>query len=309
MSPNIFAMLFSANGYIEVGIKVAVGIILTFLIASLVGKTLKSSFSRISKRIKVDETQFHVLRRFAVAIIYALGLTITISFIPGFESVWLSILTGAGVLAVVIGLAAQKTVGNIISGLFIATFQPFRVGDRISIKGQQGIVKDITLMHTMIEISDNTQIVVPNAVISDETIVNYSVGENDVVRSINIGISYNSDIDKTRRVMLDEARKHPDIKKATKSTDFLAKGKEAVVRVTELKDSSVNMQLTFWAKDQPTAIVAGYELLESIKKRFDREGIEIPYPHMSVVYGRGKRKEIEKNKNIEEWFEKEEKTG
>lgn len=284
MALNTLTILQSTGDIVNLVVMFLSGIAVTFIVATIIGRTLKKFFLHLAKKIKVDETQFIVLRRVIIAIVYAFGITITLSAIPGFENAWLSVLTGAGVLAVVVGFAAQKTFGNVISGIFIALFRPFRVGDKISIKGHYGRVEDITLMHTIIETGDNTRLVIPNSVITDETIVNYSAKEDDVIRTIDIGISYDSDIDKARKIMLEEAHRHPHIHEATKTMDFLKKGQKCVVRVTEFKDSSVNLRLIFWAKDFPTAVITGFELLESIKKRFDKEGIEIPYPYRTIVY-------------------------
>ena len=284
MSFNAFFLVENANTFVVSLIRLGIGLVLTIIIATLVGRTLKQSFARLTKKIKVEATQFLVLRRIIVALIYVFGITMSLSSLPGFENAWLSILTGAGVLAVVVGFAAQKTFSNIVSGLFIAIFRPFRVGDKITIKNEYGTVEDITLMHTIIETAENRRVIIPNSIVSDETIVNYSLGEKDTAWSVDVGISYDSDIDKARKIMLEEANKHPEVGKATKTLDFIEKGQQCVVRVTALKDFSVNMNLTFWAHDYPTAVKTGWELLESIKKRFDREAIEIPFPYRTIVY-------------------------
>jgi len=284
MPPNILAIFHSVNGFAITLLEAIALLVLTFVAAKIAGQALKKSFARVSRNIKVDETQFIILRRIVIALIYVFGITIAISIIPGFGNAWISVLTGAGVLAVIIGFAAQKTFGNMVSGLFIALFRPFRVGDRVSIKGEFGTVEDITLVHTIIATGDNKRLVVPNSVVTDETVVNYSTGEEDVVRTIDVGIGYDSDIDKAKKIMLEEALKHPNVSRSKKQTDFLEKQEKAVVRVTELKDFSVNMRLFFWCQNYPTAMITGFELLESIKKRFDKEGIEMPYPYRTIVY-------------------------
>ena len=292
MAPNILAILQSANGYAAIAVQTILLLALTVILATAVGQALKRSFARVSRNIKVDETQFLILRRVFIALIYVFGVTIALSLIPGFGNIWISVLTGAGVLAVVVGFAAQKTFGNIISGVFIALFKPFRVGDSVSVNGEFGKVEDITLGHTIIATGDNKRIVIPNSTITDEAIVNYSAGEEDVVKWIDVGIGYDSDIDLAREIMLEEALKHPNVGRSAKKTDYVPKGEKAIVKVTELKEFSVNMRLFFWAKDYPTATSTGFDLLESIKKRFDKEGIEIPYPYRTIVY----KKDIAKKK-------------
>jgi small conductance mechanosensitive channel len=283
MNP-LFSLGELTTTYSFVIIQVLVGLIITFIVARIVKTTLKRFFTQLSKKSHADVTQFIVLRRIVVALIYLFGIILTLSFIPGFENAWISFITGAGILAVVVGLAAQKTFGNIVAGLFIALFRPFRVGDRITVKGDYGIVEDITLMHTVIVTPNNIRMIVPNTVMSDETVINYSRGESDVMRSVEIGISYDSNIALARTIIQDEIEKHEKAMPARKQMDYINKNQQAVIRVTEMKDFSVNIRFNFWSDDYPTGVKTGYELLESIKKRFDTEGIEIPFPYRTIVY-------------------------
>ena len=102
-------------------------------------------------------------------------------------------------------------------------------------------------------------------------------------RFLNIGISYDSDIDLAREIIVSEALKHP-LQVDPRTPAQKAEGApEVPVRVTALADSAVNLRAWVWGKDQGESFVLYCDLLESIKKRFDREGIEIPYPHRTLV--------------------------
>lgn len=190
---------------------------------------------------------------------------------------------GVGVMGLVIGLAAQDTLSNIIAGISLAIFQPFRLGDRLKISGENGLVEDITFRHTVIRTWENKRIIIPNHIISKDPIVNFSIKDEKILKYLNISISYDSDIDLARKIILKEIKKHPDVLKIENSKDINT-SKLPVVRIRKLQDYGVLLRALFWTPDRPTATRIGYELLESIKKRFDKEGVEIPYPYRTIVY-------------------------
>ena len=275
----------------------------TIVAAKIVGTILSRHFCRVSRQMRVNETQFAVLRRLVVLIVYFVGLLIAASMVPALQAASVSIFASAGIIAIVIGFATQKALSNVISGIFIAFTQPFRVGDRVTISKEYGTVEDITLRHTVIKTWDDRRLIIPNSKVDEDNIINYTIGDPRILRTIEIGISYDSDIDLARKTMLEEVLKHENVIEGFEKHDFLGGGEKAKVRVKECSDFSVTMRLYFWAKDQPTAVVTGYELLEAIKKRFDREGVEIPFPYRTLVY----KKDLKKPKKIKGNAKKQEK--
>lgn len=262
-------------------------IVITIIVATIVNKSFKKAYERLTKklkRVKIDQTKFVIVRRLIVTGIYILGFSFIIFSIPELRALSYSLLAGAGILAVVIGFATQKVFSNIMSGIFIALFEPFRVGDRVKIGEDYGVVEDITLRHTVIKTWDNKRIIIPNSQISEMSIVNYSIKDEKVLKTLDIGISYDSDIDKAKKIMIDEVKKHPDYLDIRTKAEIDTGEEPVKVRVTELGDFAVNLRLYFWAKDKPTAFKMGCDLLESIKKRFDKAGIEIPFPYRTIVY-------------------------
>ncbi|MHC1624585.1 MAG: mechanosensitive ion channel family protein [Methermicoccaceae archaeon] len=234
------------------------------------------------------ETQFVFFKRLVTASVYIFALIVIISLFPSLRSISLALLAGAGFAGIVIGLAAQKMVGGLLSGIMLSIFQPFRVGDKVTFRDMYGEIEDINIFYTTIRTWENKMVVVPNYIMSDEVIENWSIGDLKVYWTIDIGISYDSDIDLARKIMLEEAEKHPSIMltgEANPSAPVEDRGKKAaVVRVHALADSAVVMRLGFWVYDRGMAYVAGTELMEAIKKRFDREGVEIPFPYHTIVY-------------------------
>lgn len=287
--------------------------LITVFFARVADHLMQNYFKRISDRLNVDMTAFRMLRHITIGIIYFLGLMAIISQIPDLEKLSVALFTGAGVAGVVIGFAAQSTLSNVIAGLSLAVFQPFRVGDRVTIREEYGKITDLNLRHTVITTWDNRRLIIPNAVISDEAVINWTIEDPAIIWPIDIGVSYDADIDLARRIMMEEGKKHPDVMHPgieeysvmkpifpgsellrSKFLDFHTSLKEISpdqkdrgkieVLLTELGDFAVNLRLLVWFRDRSLAYNAGCQIRENIKKRFDQEGIEIPFPYRTIVY-------------------------
>lgn len=286
--------------------KILLKSIIIILIAFILHLSFKFHFNRISIKIskkgsvedkRLKKTRLEFLRIFVSNIIFILAVIFILFLIPGFKTFSLSLLAGAGIIAIIIGFAAQKTLANIVSGISIAIYAPFRIGDRLKVGDEFGDVEDVTLRHTVIRTWDNRRIIIPNSLISEREIVNYSIKEERLLWTINMGISYDSDIDKARDIMLKEAKKHPDVYvPEIKNEEGILEKKEPRVRVTECGDFAVNLRLYFWVQKPGNAWPTGFDLIESIKKEFDKQGIEIPFPYRTIVY----KKDLEKIKKTKE---------
>ncbi len=274
--------LLSSVEYISIFIGI---IIVTIIIASLVNRFFRKMIKKATEDMMNDPTNYKFLRHAIVAIIYIVGFSIAIYMMPNLRTLAGSLLAGAGILAVSVGFASQHALSNIIGGIFIIIFKPFRVNDRVSLRNMQGVIEDITLRHTVIRDFENQRIIIPNAVISDEVIINANFLDDKICKWIDMGISYNSDIDLARQIMKEEIEAHL-LSIDPRTPEQIENGDELVpVRVLSLGDSSVNLRGWAWAKDAPDGFKMKCDLLESIKKRFDREGISIPFPHRTLVQG------------------------
>ncbi|MFH1275594.1 MAG: mechanosensitive ion channel family protein [Candidatus Woesearchaeota archaeon] len=268
-------------------------VIIAIVIQRVVSKLLTKSFKKSSKLLKVDETNYHFLRHFISASIIIGGVGVAIYSIPQLKALSVSLFAGAGILAVIVGFASQQAFANIVSGIFIVIFKPFRVGDRITIGNDlRGIVEDINLRHTVIRNFENKRIIVPNSMISNDKIENASITDEKICRYIDFSISYDSSIDKAMKIMEREALKHP-LHIDNRDSDEKKNNDPIVrVRVLSLGDSSVNLRAWVWAKNSNNAFIMSCDLNKSIKEAFDKEGIEIPYPYRTIVY----KKDLPKNK-------------
>ena len=263
-----------------------VGIIaLTFFTAWLIKRGFKKILSGDTNIVSDDPTNFRFIYYALLGLVYTVGFGIAIWNIPFLRHVAQSMLAGAGILAIVIGFASQQALGNIISGVFIVMFKPYRINDRISLQNTlRGVVEDINLRHTIIRNFENQRIIIPNSVISNEILVNSNYTDDKICKLINIGISYGSDIDLAKSIMAEEIANHPLNMDIRSEEDIEAGVPRVMVRVIGLGESSVNLRAWAWAPTPPDGFVMECDVTESIKKRFDREGIVIPFPQRTVSY-------------------------
>lgn len=281
-----------ANGTLVLRLIVAaIGLVVMYILGRLASKAIDRHYEALVDRLGergVNITAVNLMRRIVVLSIYLMGLMFIISLFPSLNSISITLLAGAGFAGIVVGFAAQKVVGNLLSGVAISVFQPFRIGDYVTIQGEYGRVEDVNLQYTIIQTWENKRLVIPNAVISEQTIQNWTIGEPPVYWTVDVGISYDSDIDLARKIMLEETRRHPDVmgyEQLARYRRGLAHGDDEIrVRVIELADSAVVMRVGFWVRDRPTAFATGCDIREAIKKRFDAEGVEIPFPYRTIVY-------------------------
>ncbi len=255
----------AANAYLLRIIEFAVPLI----VAALVSAVIRRHFSglireHIIKEHAGKETIFRLLERILIVFTIAIAFFISMSSIyPQIGSYLSSTLMAAGFLAVVVGLAAQRTLGNIFAGLNIVLTRPIRIGDAVMIRNEYGNVQDITLRHTIIRTWDNRRMIIPNSVLDEEVIINYTLNDPEKLFGITVNVPFDTDIEKVEAIMVEEAKRHPNV---------LSKLKP-IFQILNFNEASIELRLLFLARDQPTAFGTGVDLRRSIKKRFDQEGI------------------------------------
>ncbi|WP_430906659.1 mechanosensitive ion channel family protein [Maribacter sp. 2-571] len=186
----------------------------------------------------------------------------------GVKSSSLVAIIGAAGLA--IGLALQGSLSNFAGGVLILVFKPFKVGDWISAQGVDGTVKEITIFTTKLNTFGNQLAIIPNGQLSNNNIINYNF-ESTRRNKIDVGIGYGSNIKTAKELLLDICASHSGILKEPVPE----------VYVGALGDSSVNLTLRFWAKNEDYW-AAHFYVMEQLKYRFDENDIEIPFPQRDV---------------------------
>ncbi|MDY0103944.1 MAG: mechanosensitive ion channel family protein [Lentimicrobium sp.] len=268
--------------YLIVAIVIA---IIAVIVSRILRKLMRVYFEHSSRVLKVDPTRYKFLRNAVSFVIFMLAVTLIFYTIPELRTIGITLFAGAGIFAAILGFASQEAFSNIISGIFIVIFKPFRVGDNIKIGDlHQGTVEDITLRHTIINNFENRRIIIPNTVISAQTIINSTIEDEKVCTFIELGVSYDSDLDKAIALLRDTASSHPnciDHRTPEEKADGTPK---VIVRVMGFGESAVQLRAYAWAATSGEGFVMKCDVFEQLKRRFDNENIEIPYPHRTLTF-------------------------
>ena len=183
-------------------------------------------------------------------------------------------LASAGILGIVLGLAAKDTLANLFAGIFIMADSPYKEGDYINLDtGERGYVKNIGIRSTRIMTRDDIEITIPNSVIANSKIINESGGPQEMERvRVNISVAYGSDIDKVRSLLMEIASSSEDV-----CTNPLPK-----VRFREFGDSALIFQLLFWIEKPEMRGRVVDSINSVIYHKFIEQKIEIPFPQRTI---------------------------
>lgn len=270
---------------IEYILLVVITYAIVFLLSFISRRLLSILIKKNSLLIREDPTKYVFLKNSITILLLTISTFWILHKIPYFNSLGAALFASAGILAAIIGFASQKAFSNIIGGLFILIFKPFRVGDVIEIaNNRKGIVEEITLRHVVIRDYESRRVIIPNSVISEETIINSSITEEKTRKHITFGISYDSDSDLAIEIIQQQAEKHRLFVDNRTPEEIKNKDPKVTVRMVSWDDSSVTLKAYVWTNSNDDAFVIHCDLLDSVKKEFKKNGIEIPFPHRTIVY-------------------------
>ncbi|MEE4108482.1 MAG: mechanosensitive ion channel domain-containing protein [Halieaceae bacterium] len=251
-------------------IDYASALLLAFVIF-YVGRFVVGRVVSITQRVmlarKVDET----LVDFVCSILrWVLLLFVTIAALSqlGVDTTSLVALLGAAGLA--IGLSLQGSLGNLAAGVMIIIFKPLKKGDFVEAGGAMGTVESISIFTTVMTTPDNKEIIVPNGAIIGGNITNFSARPTRRIDMV-FGVSYGDDLRKARRIL----------EEIIAADSRVLAEPAPVITVGELADSSVNFLVRPWVNAADYWAVL-WDTTETVKLRFDEEGISIPFPQMDV---------------------------
>jgi small conductance mechanosensitive channel len=228
---------------------------------------VRAFLRRMLQKSRVDETLVSFITSVSYVAIMAFVVIAAVGKL-GVQTASFVALLGAAGLAV--GLALQGSLANFAAGVLMVIFKPFKVGDFIEAGGSMGVVEEIGIFTTELKSPDNKKIIVPNAKVTGEKIINYSAKEQRRV-DIVAGVSYSDDLDKVRKVL----------EKILSEDNRVLQEPAPTISVLELADSSVNFAVRPWVKTADYWDVF-FAIQEKIKKSFDAEGIAIPFPQHDV---------------------------
>lgn len=272
--------IISDSTYLEVGLQVAFTLVITYGAQKLV----KLIFHHFASNGIHDRFFSNMI----VSIIWVVGVVSAISCIPGMTSLARTLLAGSGILAVIAGLAAQDSFGNLFSGMFITLFQPFQIGDRVRLVSQDitGFVEDITLRHTVIRTFVNSRVIVPNAVMNSAIIENSNFTTTVASSFLDICISYESDVKLAMQIMEKEISNHELFLDQRTPEDIALDKPKVTVLVRALSEKGVELRAMVWTKTVDDNFTACSDLRYRIMRDFRENGIEIPYRRVVVIDGK-----------------------
>ena len=242
--------------------------LLIFIIGKWAVNKIVALLGKVLRKVKgMDETLIKFLENI---VYYALMIVVLLTALGKLGVETTSFLAILGAAGLAIGLALKDSLGNFASGVMIIMFKPFKVGDVVTAAGVTGSVSEVGIFNSVFTTPDNQKIIIPNGAITSGSITN--INANDTRRvDLVVGIGYEDDIKKTKDVLNDIISSHEKV--------LLDKG--ITVAVSELADSSVNFVVRAWVKT-PDYWDVKFALTETIKLRFDAEGISIPFPQQDV---------------------------
>jgi len=259
-------VFFKSPGFLAV-LKNVIFAIVIFVVGKWAANLIKKSVKKIMVRQNVDNTLVGFLTNLVYFVLLVFVVLAALERL-GIKTTSLTAILAAAGFA--IGLALQGGLANFAAGVLMLIFRPFKVGDYIEGGGTAGVVEEIQIFTTQLRTPDNKTIIIPNASITSGNIINYSTKPTRRVDLV-FGCSYSDDLSKVKQVL----------------TEIVSKDERVLsdpapqVALLELADSSINFAVRPWVNSADYWAVY-FDLTETVKRRFDEEGISIPFPQRDV---------------------------
>lgn len=242
--------------------------IIFFIIARIVITKVVNLLKAGFKKRSLDPSLSSFLLSLIRAALYVL-VVITIASMVGIQTASFVAVLGAASLAV--GFALQGSLSNFAGGILILLLKPFGVGDYIESTGHNGTVEEIQIFYTILNTPDNKRVIIPNADLSNSSVINYSANDNRRV-DFEFEVSYDSDFNVVKNALKKVADRDPRI----------LENMEPQIQVSKYADSGYNVIFRVWSKKEDYWPLF-WSIMENVKLEFDKEGIEIPYPRSEVT--------------------------
>lgn len=264
--------------------------ILILIVFWLLAKFSKKLVVKFSKKISRNIVISNLFGTFVYILIFGIGFFVALSVLKLDKAVT-SILAGAGVIGLALGFAFQDSASNFISGIFMAFRKPFDLGDLIATADEMGTVKRMSLRNTVIHSFQGQEIIVPNKVVYQNKLINYSSLNKRRV-DIDFRVSYDTDLEKARKIAIESVKK----------LDVVDKNEDVTLFYGEFGDSSINFVIRFWMDSHGQSIYLSTrsEAVIAIKKAFDKNGINIPFPIRTLDINEDHLKEVFKGSSKKE---------
>jgi len=249
------------------------------VVAWLLGNLLRLTVERILARDTHDHFDRMGVKFFAKLLrycVYGFAVFAYVHFVPSLASLGPASLTSLSVITVIIGLAAQNTLGNLVAGISLLLYRPFKLGDRLQVLAptgvETGVVENLTLGYTLLKTDENRRVVVPNSLMASQTTINLTGSDPRILCTVSISVSYGSDLERVRGILLQLARQHPQALEP------------CLCPLIQLGPAGMVFGLEAWCANALTAITLRCDLLELAVVQLAAAGIALsPQPMLLIL--------------------------
>lgn len=265
-TPDLFAV-------IDLAYALTLVVVGTWVAYKIFGSVVQRFASHLARKTesRIDDLIVGIFGRLGKVVIAVIGLAVVLSILKIDVT---GIVAGLGIAGLALALAMQDTLTNMVSSIYIMVDKKYKVGDRIVLaSGESCDVLDIGLRATRLySVADHTVITLPNNEMAKMKIVNWSEPDQRIKLNLPIDVAYTSDVEKVRAILLDIAGKQLNVLKDPASRVFF----------TSFEQSSLRLNLIVWVDDFANMGTVRDGLNAEIKKRFEKEDIEIPFPTRTI---------------------------
>jgi len=246
---------------VRVGLMIIIGFPLIGVIRKVVARLIKDKLSLQSEVLILRTIKYVLVLMLLMMILNEFGFKIS------------AILGAAGIFGVAIGFASQTSVSNIISGIFLISEKPFMIGDVVEVGGILGTIQNIDLLSAKLKTFDGRYVRIPNESMIKNNVINLT--KYDIRRSqIKVGVAYKEDVRRVLEILREIADELPGA----------LKDPAPLIGIDGFGDSSIDINFGVWTQTS-NVVPLKTEIIMAVKERFDKEGIEIPFPHLSLYAG------------------------
>jgi small conductance mechanosensitive channel len=267
------------NSYFQNTIIIICILFGAYILSNILRTLLNRLVKLASETLMIDATRFNFFRNAVTFTIYTIAIIMICYTIPALQQIGNTLFAGASILAAIFGFASQQAFSNIVSGIFIVIFKPFRVGDSIKVGTDSGTIEDITLRHVVMKGAENQRIIIPNSVISNQTIINSTIVDEKVCISVDVVVDYKNSPEKIISLMNAIALAHESMLD-NRDEEQKSENKPLVVtRIIQMTEMGMLIRTNVWAKDGGTAINMKSDLLKTIYEKFMEKGYSFAFAH------------------------------
>ena len=260
--------------------------VLMYLTGAFISKLIRKYVNRESSvRGEAVRTPIRFIGKVLTTVMWALIIFLILNDIKVLSSLGKALLGATSLIAVAVTFAAQEAFGNLISGFFLALYQPFRLDDYVRLPQMdiEGTVKEITLRHTVISTFDGSQIIIPNSTMNSQIVENRRQESELYSRRVAVSVGYETDINHARRVINDAVTALDGFIDPRSEAEKKAGVLPVTVVVTDLQDSGIELKFRIYTKTAVESYIFLGTVREPVVKALLENGIDIPYPTRTVM--------------------------